>query len=86
MRECTNLRFPNLARTLVAGSGALVAESAVGLELALLLGDTRSGEHGALNACDPALKKFGLAVVRMEVASSNSKLLLVRVSKVHTID
>ena len=39
MRECTNLRFPNLARTLVAGSGALVAESAVGLELALLLGD-----------------------------------------------
>lgn len=39
MHEYTNLRFPNLARTLVAGSSALVAESAVGLELALLLGD-----------------------------------------------
>ena len=34
-----NLRFPDLALALVAGAGTLVAESAVCVELALLLGN-----------------------------------------------
>ena len=39
----TNLRFPDLALALVAGAGTLVAESAVCLELALLLGNLAGG-------------------------------------------
>ena len=39
MKKKTNLRFPDLALALVASVGPLVAESAVSLELALLLGD-----------------------------------------------
>ena len=35
----TNLRFPDLALALVAGSSTLVAEGTVGLELALLGGN-----------------------------------------------
>ena len=35
----TNLRFPDLALAFVASVGPLVAESAVSLELALLLGN-----------------------------------------------
>lgn len=51
-----------------------ITECKVHEELALLLGDTGAGEHGALNVHEPVLKKLGFAIVRVKVASGDSKL------------